>query len=106
MDTKTKIIIEEVRKSLNESKFSLKGIYLFGSRSKNLQEKDSDYDIAVILKTSVNQAAKDKVRSIIYDVMLKYDVVIDSHIYSAQDIDNPVTPFREVIRNEGIYYAG
>ena len=104
METKT--IIEEVRNSLKESGIALKGIYLFGSRAKNLQDKNSDYDVAVILKTPVNQAIKDEIRSVIYDIMLKHDVVIDSHIYAESDIINPATPFRNVIRTEGIFYAG
>jgi len=106
MNNKTQTIIEKVRKSLKESGIALKGIYLFGSHSKNLQTKDSDYDIAVILETSVNQIVKDEVRSVIYDIMLRYDVVIDSHIYSEPDINNAATPFRESIRTEGIFYAG
>ena len=105
MNKETKTIIEEVRKSLKESAIPLKGIYLFGSRAKNSQTKDSDYDIAVILKIPVSQLIKDSVRSFVYDVMLKYDVVIDSHVYSENDITDPTTPFREKIRTEGIFYA-
>lgn len=104
MDTKT--LIEEVRNSLKESGVDLKGIYLFGSRSKDKQHRDSDYDLAIILKSAVSQSIKDSIRSVIYDIMLKYDVVIDSHIYSEKDIVNPQTPFREIIKNEGIFYAG
>jgi len=103
---KTETIIEEVRKLLKESGIALKGIYLFGSRAKNHQDTESDYDIAVILKTPVNQVIKDEIRSVIYDIMLKYDVVIDSHVYTEFDIINPATPFRNVIRTEGIFYAG
>ncbi len=103
---KTKTIIEEVRNSLKEFGIALKGIYLFGSRAKNYQDAESDYDIAVILKTPVNQVTKDEIRSVIYDIMLKYDVVIDSHIYAEPDIINPATPFRNIIKSEGIFYAG
>lgn len=104
MDAKT--LIEEVRNSLKESGIDLKGIYLFGSRSKDKQPRDSDYDLAIILKSTVSQSIKDSIRSVIYDIMLKYDIVIDSHIYSEKDIVNPQTPFREIIKSEGIFYAG
>jgi predicted nucleotidyltransferase len=106
MDKITQSLIEEVRDSLRESGIALAGIYLFGSRSKDIQQRDSDYDVAIILKTSVSQTIKDSIRSILYNIMLKHDIVIDSHIYSEKDIINPQTPFREVIRNEGIFYAG
>jgi predicted nucleotidyltransferase len=105
MDRKTQLLIEEVRNSLRESDIALAGMYLFGSRAKDIQQHGSDYDIAIILKSTVNQVIKDAIRSIIYDIMLKHDVVIDSHIYSEKDIVNPKTPFRGVIKNEGIYYA-
>lgn len=106
MDKKTQNILEELRDSLNKAGFAVAGIYLFGSRSKDLHKHDSDYDVAIILKNSVNQATKDSIRSITYDIMLKHDVLIDSHIYTENDIVNPQTPFREVIRDEGIFYAG
>lgn len=105
MDNDSKKIIKEVRKSLIESKISLKGIYFFGSRSKNIHTMDSDYDIAVVLKTPVSQKLKDEIRSVIYDIMLKYEVVIDSYIFSEDDINNPATPFRETIKTEGMFYA-
>jgi predicted nucleotidyltransferase len=106
MDRKTQLLVEKVSSSLKKSGIDLKGIYFFGSRSKDLQLEGSDYDMAIILKTSVTQAIKDIIRSDIYDIMLTYDVVIDSHIYSESDIQNPQTPFREVIKSEGIFYAG
>lgn len=105
MDKNTLIIIEDVTNALKESGIALAGLYLFGSRSINIYEPESDYDIAVVLKTSTTPSIKDMIRSIIYDVMLKHDVVIDSHIYSDIEIMEPSTPFREMIRNEGIYYA-
>lgn len=106
MDKKTLILIKEVRENLKNSGIDLQGIYLFGSRSKGIQETDSDYDVAIVIKSKVTHETKDFVRSIVYDIMLKHDVVIDSHIYSEKDISDPQTPFREVIKNEGIFYAG
>ena len=105
MKNETKKIIEEMRKSLRESGIPLKGIYLFGSRAKDSQSENSDYDIAVILKTPVSGEIKDAVRSLAYDIMLKYDVVIDSHVYYESDIEMPATPFREAIRAGGIFYG-
>lgn len=105
MDKNTLVIIEDVTRALKNSGVALTGLYLFGSRSIKIHEPESDYDIAVVLKTSTTPSVKDMIRSIIYDVMLKHDIVIDSHIYSENEITEPSTPFREMIRNEGIYYA-
>lgn len=105
MNIESKIIIEEVSKSLVKAGIPLKGLYFFGSRAKELQTKESDYDIAVIIKLPVNHKIKDKVRSFVYEIMLEHNVVIDTHIYSESEIDKPVTPFREAIRNEGVFYA-
>jgi len=105
MNTGSKIIIEKVSKSLVKAGVPLKGLYFFGSRAKELQTKESDYDIAVIIKLPVSRKIKDEVRSVVYEIMLEHDVVIDTHIYSESEIDKPATPFREAIRKEGVYYA-
>ena len=67
------------------------GIYFFESRAKNTFNEDSDYDIAIILKEEVDWRVKDKVRGVIYYIMLEYDIIIDSHIYNKGEIESPKT---------------
>ena len=95
-------IINEVKEVVKGKYPSLKGIHLFGSRVKSKHKKDSDLDIALIFNEKINWDIKDKVRGLIYDIMLKYDILIDFQIYSSDELEM-TTPFRNSIISEGIY---
>lgn len=105
MSEKDNILLAQISYQLKKGGFDVVGLYLFGSRAKNTFNKDSDYDIAIILNEKIDWKIKDSIQSIIYDIMLEYDIVIDSHIYTRHEIESAQTPFRESILKEGIYYA-
>lgn len=105
MSEQDNILLTKITRQLKNSSFNIVGIYLFGSRARSTFNKDSDYDIAVILSEKIDWKVKDRIQSIIYDIMLEYDIVIDSHIYTKSEIESAKTPFRESIIKEGIYYA-
>lgn len=106
MNEKDNILLSEISSQIKKAGLQLNGIYLFGSRAVNKHNETSDYDVAIILNEKIDWKLKDKVREVIYDIMLNYDIVIDSHIYTKMDIDFPTTPLRETIKSLGIYYAG
>lgn len=97
-------IINEVRETLKRNYTSFKGVYFFGSRVNDDYNEFSDYDLALIFEEEITWQFKDEIRNLIYDVMLNFDVVIDSHIFSKEQITNPTTPFRKNIKSEGLYY--
>ncbi len=105
MSEKDKILLADISTKIKKGGFDLVGIYLFGSRSKDNFNKDSDYDVAIILNQKVDWRLKDKIREVIYDIMLERDIVIDSHIYSKEEIELSITPLRESIKSTGIFYA-
>ncbi|MEO8231286.1 MAG: nucleotidyltransferase domain-containing protein [Ignavibacteriota bacterium] len=105
MSEKDKILLAEISKQLKKGGFDLAGLYLFGSRAKNTFNEYSDYDIAIILNENIDWKLKDKVREVIYDIMLESDIVIDSHIYSKEEIELSITPLRESIKSTGVFYA-
>lgn len=105
MSEKDKILLAEISTNIKKGGFDLEGLYLFGSRAKNTFNKDSDYDVAIILNQKVDWKLKDKVREVIYDIMFEKDILIDSHIYSKEDIELSITPLRESIKSTGIFYA-
>ena len=41
----------------------------------------------------------------IVEKMMGYEVVIDGKYYAQEEIENYVTPFRETVFKEGIFYA-
>ncbi len=82
-----------------------KGIYLFGSYARGDFKEDSDYDMALIFERSIDRKFKDSIRLRIMDYEIENQIIIDSHIYNYNDIQNPITPFREKVKSEGIYYV-
>jgi uncharacterized protein len=105
MSEKDNKLLAEIYTQIKKAGFDLDGLYLFGSRANNTFSEDSDYDVAIILNEKIDWKVKDKVREVIYDIMLENDIVIDSHIYSKKEIDLSITPLRESIKSTGIFYA-
>lgn len=105
MKDKSEIIVNKIRLLLKQKVHSFRGLYFFGSRAKQVQQKYSDYDIAVILDEDITWQRKDEVRNLVYDIMLEYDIIIDIHVYSVKEFINPSTPFRSSIKSEGIFYG-
>jgi len=105
MNEKDNKLLSKISEDLKKGGFNLYGLYLFGSRVKSSFREDSDFDVAIILNEKVDWKVKDKVREVIYDIMLESDIVIDSHIYSKEEIDLSITPLRESIKSSGIFYA-
>lgn len=105
MSEKDNKLLSEIFDQLRKGGFNIIGLYLFGSRANNTFNEDSDYDIAIILDEKIDWKVKDKVREVVYDIMLENDIVIDSHIYSKEEIGQSITPLRESIKSTGIFYA-
>jgi predicted nucleotidyltransferase len=106
MSEKDNILLAEIYTQIKKGGFDVVGLYLFGSRANNTFNEDSDYDIAIILKEEVDWRVKDKVSGVVYDIMLEHDIIIDSHIFTKNEIESPITPLRESIKLDGVYYAG
>jgi len=98
-------LILEITSSLRKRYSDFKGIYLFGSQARGEEKKDSDWDFAIVFDRVIDWRFKDEVRSILYNIMLHHDIVIDSHIHSLKEIQKPRTPFLEEVQTSGIYYA-
>jgi predicted nucleotidyltransferase len=106
MSEKDNTLLAEIYTQIKKGGFNIIGLYLFGSRANNTFNEDSDYDIAIILKEEVDWRVKDKVSGVVYDIMLEHDIIIDSHIFTKNEIESPITPLRESIKLDGVYYAG
>ncbi len=98
-------IISDLQDKLKSRYRDFYGLYLFGSQARKTSTIQSDWDIAIIFDRTIDWKFKDEVRSLVYDVMLQHNVVIDSHIYSREEILVPKTPFREMLKSKGIFYA-
>jgi predicted nucleotidyltransferase len=97
-------IINEISHELKSKYDDFRGIYLFGSYSRNEQHKDSDIDIAILFDREIEWKFRDEIIGIIAEYNVKYDIIFDIHVFSIEDILYPITPLRENIKNEGIVY--
>ena len=98
-------IITELNLELKQHYPNYKGLYLYGSRIKNDAAEGSDLDLVFVFDGGVDLKLEETIWEIVYNYDLKYDVVIDAKVYELQDIKNPITPFRETVRDKGRYYA-
>jgi predicted nucleotidyltransferase len=97
-------IISEISRELKSKYDDFRGIYLFGSYSRNEQHKDSDIDIAILFDREIDREFKDEIIGTIYEFEVKNDLIIDSFMFNFTDILNPITPLRLNIKNEGVFY--
>jgi predicted nucleotidyltransferase len=104
-DALTEIIVNELKSELKEKYPDFRGIYLFGSRARGDEHKDSDYDIAIIFDRKIDWRFDDKIMDSIINYEIKYDLLFDYHVFNFNDILEPITPFRNNVRKEGIFYA-
>ncbi|MEM3415702.1 MAG: nucleotidyltransferase domain-containing protein [Thermoproteota archaeon] len=77
---KIKEIIENV---LRQNGYTLHSIFLFGSRARGDFEKESDYDLLVIIKESINMKQK-------REIWMK--------VYHQLHEDFPLTPFDLIVK--------
>lgn len=81
------------------------GVYFFGSRKRNDNEKYSDYDMVFVFKTKPDWRKKSRISEMVYLKEVEHDVVIDGKYYSREEIENYQTPFLESVFHEGKFYA-
>ncbi len=78
-------------------------IFLYGSFARNNATKESDIDIAIVLKGEVNKAKEiDRMYDVLYDLMLETGELISLYPLSEDEIENSIWPLYYHIRTEGI----
>jgi len=77
-------------------------VILYGSLARGTFSKDSDIDIAIILKGKVNKSKEiNKIYDVIYDLILETGEMISINPISEKEIQNPDWPLYHHIRSEG-----
>jgi uncharacterized protein len=78
-------------------------IILFGSRARNDNSNDSDWDFLILLDIPANESTKEKIRNELFEIELESDQVISSIIHSKSTwTDLSITPLYEIIQKEGV----
>ncbi len=77
-------------------------IILYGSKARGDFIEESDVDILFITDQPVARAIKFELYDIIYELQIKYDVVISAVFSAAMDSQSSAKPFLRQIHLEGI----
>jgi predicted nucleotidyltransferase len=99
------LIIDDINKQLKTRYRDFKGTYFFGSRLGGVINPDSDFDLLLVFDRDINYPFKREIRDIIYEFMLRYDIVIDTKIFSENDMKHPNMPFTEGVKKNGYFHA-
>jgi predicted nucleotidyltransferase len=78
-------------------------IILYGSFAKNNATKESDIDIAVVLKGRVDKVKEiDRMGEVLYALMLETDELISVYPISEDELNNSIWPLYQHIKTEGL----
>lgn len=94
-------LIEQVRRAYKDD---LEEVVLFGSYARGTQEVDHDVDVAVIVRSELNDASRDELTEIGCNLGLQYDKYFDLKLLHKQTFDERTgfIPYYQNIRKDGI----
>ena len=98
-------VIRELSTKLRRKYHDFSGIIFFGSRNRDDFSSDSDFDILVQFSQKPGWQKENEVLDIVYEVELKYDIIIDAKVYHDEEIKKQNTPFRVNVMTEGTFYG-
>ncbi|HPB82379.1 MAG TPA: nucleotidyltransferase domain-containing protein [Spirochaetota bacterium] len=61
-------------------------VILFGSRIEGNAREYSDYDVLVVISRSINWEERDRIRDVLAELNIRYDIIIDTHIISEPEL--------------------
>ncbi|GAB1453607.1 nucleotidyltransferase domain-containing protein [Draconibacterium sp.] len=78
-------------------------IILYGSRARGDYRCDSDWDILILLNSSIDEELKEKIRDKLFEIELETEQAISSIIQSKKKWSNlSITPFYHNVEKEGV----
>ena len=86
---------------------AIRDVILFGSRAKGTARDDSDYDVLIVLnKNDYDWKFRDEVTDVVYDLELDYDILVDKHLISIDELEHSLRGAQPIFRNaieQGVY---
>jgi len=102
MNAEVKEIVKKLNNQFKKEFDDFKGIYFYGSRAKGTHCEDSDIDIVVLFQ-KVDRDKRMKIWGIVGEVEYEYDVFIDLHPMTKEELKlNPF--YYDQVVNNGIFY--
>lgn len=95
-------------KSVLQSNYNeqIKDIILFGSQANLPHDNLSDYDILIVLKNDYDWKFNRKLTDILFDLEIKYNILIDKHVISINELNNSIKGAEPIYQNalkNGVY---
>ncbi len=95
-------LINELNNCILNKYKDFKGCYLYGSLVNETSNANSDIDL-IALFDHINWEKDFEISGIICELMYKYDIYIDLHIYTQEKLKKNPVFFNEVV-NKGLFY--
>lgn len=101
-------ILHEIKRLLdNHFPNVIRDVVLFGSRAKGTAREDSDYDVLIVLnKADYDWKFRDALTDVVYDMELDYDILVDKHLISVDELEHSPRGAQPIFRNAieyGVY---
>ena len=105
MTDKNNLLMDLKARLLEQYPTAINNVILFGSQANNNANEFSDYDVLILLNNDYTRQDEDRILDICYDIDLKYNILIDVHLLSIQELNSirgkqPI--FANALKN-GIY---
>jgi len=66
----------------------VKDVILFGSRASGKEKEHSDFDVLIVLEKDYSRKDEEIILDLCYDIDLKYNIIIDAHIISRNELNS------------------
>jgi predicted nucleotidyltransferase len=103
----SKLLAKEIKQHLNSHLNNIiADVIIFGSRAKGTADKDSDYDVLIVLNTDYDQKTKKLINGLCYDFDLNYNIFLDTQIISKSELKNSIRgkhPVFKTALKEGLH---
>ena len=83
----TNLLREMKAMLMNEFGDLIEKIILFGSQIDGTSREFSDYDVLVVVKRTIDWETADEIRSVLYDLNIKYDILISIQVISLPELE-------------------
>lgn len=101
MDSSIATILREYIRMIADA-IDIDSVYVFGSTVKNSYDSDSDVDVALVFKESVDDNSKTKIWAIKRRIERRFGKSIDEHIFKKEDFSKMAIPYTEAVHRDGI----
>ena len=83
----SRLILKDLKSCLQKQySDSVKNVILFGSQARDNANDYSDFDVLILFDNDLSLQDENKILDICYDIDLKYNIIIDAHLLSTNDL--------------------